>query len=58
MGAVFGIFTGISVYWPMVSKLLYNKNIMQSFFNLFFLGVNITFFTYTFYWYTRLSTKI
>jgi len=43
IGAVFGIFTGISVYWPMVSKLLYNKNMIQSFFNLFFLGVNITF---------------
>lgn len=44
MGAVFGIFTGISVYWPMVSKLLYCKDIMQAFFNMFFTGVNITFF--------------
>jgi len=58
IGAVFGIFTGISVYWPIVSKLLYNKNIMQSFFNLFFFRCKYYFFTYTFYWYTRLPTKI
>jgi heme/copper-type cytochrome/quinol oxidase subunit 1 len=44
MGAVFGIFTGICVYWPMASKLLYDKVMMQSFFNQFFLGVNVTFF--------------
>jgi heme/copper-type cytochrome/quinol oxidase subunit 1 len=44
IGAVFGIFTGICVYWPMASKLLYDKVMMQSFFNQFFLGVNVTFF--------------
>jgi len=44
MGAVFGIFTGISVYWPVVSKLVYNREKMQSFFLQFFVGVNTTFF--------------
>jgi heme/copper-type cytochrome/quinol oxidase subunit 1 len=44
MGAVFGIFIGISVYWPSVSKLLYNGEIIQAFFNQFFIGVNCTFF--------------
>lgn len=43
MGAVFGIFTGISIYWPIVSKLLYNRSIIQAFFNVFFTAVNITF---------------
>lgn len=44
MGAVFGIFCGIRVYWPIISKLVYDRCMMQSFFNLFFTGVNITFF--------------
>jgi heme/copper-type cytochrome/quinol oxidase subunit 1 len=44
IGAVFGIFTGICIYWPVASKLLYDKCIMQAFFNQFFLGVNTTFF--------------
>lgn len=43
MGAVFGIFTGISMYWPIVRKLVYQRTIMQAFFNQFFAGVNITF---------------
>jgi heme/copper-type cytochrome/quinol oxidase subunit 1 len=44
MGAVFGIFTGVSIYWPMLSKLIYKRNMIQAFFNIFFLGVNLTFF--------------
>jgi len=44
IGAVFGIFTGVSLYWPTVRKLMYDRCIMQRFFNLFFTGVNITFF--------------
>ena len=43
IGAVFGIFTGISIYWPIVRKLHYQRRIIQSFFNNFFAGVNITF---------------
>lgn len=43
MGAVFGIFTGLSNYWTLVTKLAYNVEIFQSFFNLFFAGVNLTF---------------
>jgi heme/copper-type cytochrome/quinol oxidase subunit 1 len=43
IGAVFGIFTGLSNYWPLVSKLTYNVEMFQSFFNLFFVGVNLTF---------------
>lgn len=44
IGAVFGIFTGVAVYWPIVRKLAYSRTIMQAFFNQFFTGVNITFF--------------
>lgn len=43
MGAVFGIFTGIRMYWPYVRKLAYQRSMMQGFFNQFFIGVNITF---------------
>ena len=43
MGAVFGIFTGVSAYWPMIRKLTYCKNIIQGFFNIFFVGVNLIF---------------
>jgi len=43
MGAVFGLFTGVSMYWPIMRKLVYQSSIMQSFFTQFFIGVNITF---------------
>lgn len=43
IGAVFGLFTGIRIYWPLVRKLAYHRCMIQSFFNQFFLGVNITF---------------
>jgi len=43
IGAVFGIFTGICMYWPLVRKLIYQRRIIQAFFNQFFTGVNITF---------------
>lgn len=43
IGAVFGIFTGVRIYWPLVRKLSYQRSIIQAFFNLFFLGVNIGF---------------
>jgi cytochrome c oxidase subunit 1 len=44
MGAVFGIFTGVAIYWPTISKLTYNRRSIQGFFNSFFIGVNLTFF--------------
>ena len=44
MGAVFGIFTGIRMYWPMLSKLAYQVEVIQAFFSLFFVAVNLTFF--------------
>lgn len=43
IGAVFGLFTGISMYWPLASGLCYQRRIIQAFFNQFFMGVNITF---------------
>lgn len=43
MGAVFSIFTGICVYWPMLRGVCYRKSLMQTFFNLFFFGVNTVF---------------
>lgn len=44
IGAVFGIFTGIRMYWPFVRKLGYQGAIMQAFFNQFFIAVNTAFF--------------
>jgi len=44
IGAVFGIFMGISLFWPTFSGLGYHKSAMQAFFILFFIGVNMTFF--------------
>lgn len=44
IGAVFGIFTGISIYWPVVRKLSYDYSMIQGFFNSFFVSVNLTFF--------------
>jgi len=44
IGAVFGIFTGIALYWPIMSNLLYNRRRIISFFQMFFRGVNTTFF--------------
>lgn len=44
IGAVFGIFIGVVMYWPTWTKIGYLKGGIQSFFNLFFFGVNTTFF--------------
>jgi cytochrome c oxidase subunit 1 len=44
MGAVFGIFLGVALYWPIFSGLGYDKGSIQAFFNLLFIGVNVTFF--------------
>jgi cytochrome c oxidase subunit 1 len=44
MGAVFGIFIGVRLYWPSLRGLGYNKCFFQIFFNSFFIAVNITFF--------------
>nr|YP_004927920.1 cytochrome c oxidase subunit I [Cucullanus robustus]ACV96768.1 cytochrome c oxidase subunit I [Cucullanus robustus] len=44
MGAVFGIFTGVSLWWSYLSGLVYDKMLMSVVFLLMFLGVNLTFF--------------
>lgn len=44
MGAVFGIFTGVSLWWNYVTGLVYDKTIMAAVFILIFIGVNLTFF--------------
>lgn len=44
MGAVFGIFIGICLFWPLFRSLGYHKALIQAFFNIFFIGVNTTFF--------------
>jgi len=58
IGAVFGIFTGVIIYWPLVRKLVYQSSIMQSFFNQFFFRCKYYFYTYTFFRTSRLSTKV
>nr|YP_009742085.1 cytochrome c oxidase subunit I [Angiostrongylus mackerrasae]QID77468.1 cytochrome c oxidase subunit I [Angiostrongylus mackerrasae] len=44
LGAVFGIFTGISLWWSFMTGYVYNKLYMVVVFFLMFLGVNLTFF--------------
>jgi len=44
IGAVFGIITGISLWFPLIFGMIYNNLIFKIQFILIFLGVNITFF--------------
>ena len=44
LGAVFGIFLGFSLWWTLVSGMVYDKSIMLVVFVLMFFGVNLTFF--------------
>nr|AST14923.1 cytochrome c oxidase subunit 1 [Hammerschmidtiella sp. ZengetLiu-2016] len=44
MGAVFGIFAGISLWWVLMTGCGYSKLGMNMFFFLFFFSVNLTFF--------------
>jgi len=44
MGAVFGIFTGVNLWWGFVTGCVFNKLGIISVFILIFMGVNVTFF--------------
>ena len=44
IGAVFGIFTGISLWWTFLTGFIYDKLLISVVFILIFLGVNLTFF--------------
>lgn len=44
LGAVFGIFTGVRLWWSFVTGYVYDKMMMRSVFILMFIGVNLTFF--------------
>lgn len=44
MGAVFGIFAGFTLWWPLMTGVVYNKLLISIIFRLMFLGANITFF--------------
>lgn len=44
LGAVFGIFTGVSLWWRFITGYVYDKLMMSSVFFLMFVGVNLTFF--------------
>ena len=44
LGAVFGIFTGVSLWWSFINGVIYDKLMMIAVFFLMFLGVNLTFF--------------
>nr|YP_009383838.1 cytochrome c oxidase subunit I [Cylicostephanus minutus]ARS44139.1 cytochrome c oxidase subunit I [Cylicostephanus minutus] len=48
LGAVFGIFTGISLWWTFMTGYVYNKLMMSVVFVLMFIGVNLTFFPFHF----------
>nr|AZH08539.1 cytochrome c oxidase subunit 1 [Halice sp. JL-2018] len=44
MGAVFGIFTGLFYWYPLMTGLVFNSKFTKPHFFLMFLGVNLTFF--------------
>ena len=44
LGAVFGIFTGVSLWWSFITGFVYNKLVITAVFILMFVGVNLTFF--------------
>jgi cytochrome c oxidase subunit 1 len=44
LGAVFGIFTGVTLWWTLIIGLIYDKLFINVVFVLIFLGVNLTFF--------------
>lgn len=44
LGAVFGIFTGVTLWWSFITGFVYDKMIMSGVFVLMFIGVNLTFF--------------
>lgn len=44
LGAVFGLFTGVSLWWSFMTGFVYDKMLISSVFFLFFFGVNLTFF--------------
>nr|WAX01707.1 cytochrome c oxidase subunit 1 [Philometra sp. HZ-2022] len=44
MGAVFGIFCGLNLWWTYLTGYVYNKIVMSGVFIMVFLGANMTFF--------------
>lgn len=44
LGAVFGIFTGVRLWWSFITGYVYDKLIIRVVFILMFIGVNLTFF--------------
>jgi len=44
MGAVFGIMTGLALWWVLITGVMYNKILFSLQFTVMFIGVNITFF--------------
>jgi heme/copper-type cytochrome/quinol oxidase subunit 1 len=44
LGAVFGIFTGVCLWWSFIFGLTYNKILIRIFYTTLFMGVNLTFF--------------
>lgn len=44
LGAVFGIFTGVRLWWRFITGFVYDKTIIVVVFILIFIGVNLTFF--------------
>jgi len=44
LGAVFGIFTGITLWWSFIITRVYRKRDIYAVFILIFIGVNLTFF--------------
>jgi len=58
LGAVFGIFTGVSLWWSYINGVIYDKLTIIAVFFLIFLGVNLTFFSSTFCWFAWIPSKV
>jgi len=58
LGSVFGIFTGFSLWYGNMLGLNYNKTLIFMMFVVLFIGVNLTFFSFTFFWFTGSTSEI
>jgi len=58
LGAVFGIFLGVSIWWRTIIGCIYNKSLIVVVFFFYVYWSQFNLFPPSFCWYTRLPTKI
>lgn len=57
IGAVFGIFTGVALWFPVILGVVFNNTLFTTQFVLIFIGVNITFFPQHFLGLNRIPRR-